>query len=272
MGWLAIFGLGAAAIAIGLEDESLLHTAGLSLLLGLGLGTARAFGFGRPRWLETLKWIGVTSAVLFGAFVLLVRTEVKADTWTSGLWWGLAVGVCLGLSQLFVLPRGCRYKLAWPIANGVAMAVVFSILGGNGDVIFSGPGPGILAMTGFGAASGAITGLALMVMREPSYRVFQAWRALRDFFLSTAPESDLALPHTIAGLVEAVRRGNVALANPLGSGLLENPALSSRAITAGLVCPIPVGWERKPAAPDLRCCRLQQTLVEVSSTLAVDAG
>ncbi len=28
-----------------------------------------------------------------------------------------------------------------------------------------------------------------------------------------------------AGLVEAVRRGNVALANPLGSGLLENPAL-----------------------------------------------
>ncbi len=29
----------------------------------------------------------------------------------------------------------------------------------------------------------------------------------------------------VAGLVEAVRRGNVALANPLGSGLLENPAL-----------------------------------------------
>jgi uncharacterized circularly permuted ATP-grasp superfamily protein/uncharacterized alpha-E superfamily protein len=29
----------------------------------------------------------------------------------------------------------------------------------------------------------------------------------------------------VAGLVEAVRRGNVAIANPLGSGLLENPAL-----------------------------------------------
>lgn len=29
----------------------------------------------------------------------------------------------------------------------------------------------------------------------------------------------------VAGLVEAVRRGNVAVANPLGSGLLENPAL-----------------------------------------------
>jgi len=29
----------------------------------------------------------------------------------------------------------------------------------------------------------------------------------------------------VAGLVEAVRRGHVALANPLGSGLLENPAL-----------------------------------------------
>ena len=29
----------------------------------------------------------------------------------------------------------------------------------------------------------------------------------------------------VAGLVEAVRRGNVAMANPLGSGLLENPAL-----------------------------------------------
>jgi uncharacterized circularly permuted ATP-grasp superfamily protein/uncharacterized alpha-E superfamily protein len=29
----------------------------------------------------------------------------------------------------------------------------------------------------------------------------------------------------VAGLVEVVRRGNVALANPLGSGILENPAL-----------------------------------------------
>lgn len=39
--------------------------------------------------------------------------------------------------------------------------------------------------------------------------------------LELKPESRLGVP----GLVEAVRRGNVAVANPLGSSVLENPAL-----------------------------------------------
>ena len=39
--------------------------------------------------------------------------------------------------------------------------------------------------------------------------------------LELRPDSQLGIP----GLVEATRRGNVAVANPLGSGVLENPAL-----------------------------------------------
>lgn len=41
--------------------------------------------------------------------------------------------------------------------------------------------------------------------------------------LELRPDSQLGVP----GLVDVVRRGNVAVANPLGSGVLENPALLS---------------------------------------------
>jgi uncharacterized alpha-E superfamily protein len=80
-------------------------------------------------------------------------------------------------------------------------------------------------------------------------------RRVRDDFcdpLELAPESTLGVP----GLVEAARAGNVAIANPLGSGLLQTPAVMPylpavcrKLLGEDLLLPsVPTYWCGDPAA------------------------